>query len=421
MPGQQELFAYTPRPLVTAFAGPNDGYVLPGIATTQAVSSLLAQNAAVGIGISGGKDSSAMAHLLKTTLDARGHTGPRILIHADLGRAEWGQSLSICQQLAWQLEMELVTVSRSRGDMVDRWYQRWHDNAERYANLQLVKMLLPWSTAGMRFCTSELKSSIIARELVRRFPNQPILSTTGIRRQESINRKNKPVASVNNALTNKTANTSGFTWNPLIEWSEEDVWALHHRQNLPIHEAYTTYRMSRVSCAFCVLSSLPDLTNAASCRANHALFAELVNLEITSTFSFQDKRWLADVCPSLLTDQQHAALIEAKHNARARQRIEAAIPAHLLYEEGWPRLMPTYSEAVLLGQIRREVSRLIGISINYDQPQTILDRYAHLMAEGRRKQTAGKNARSGALTEGQPESLRQKRAAPAGPLPSLFT
>lgn len=71
MPEQQELFAYTPRPLITAFAGPADDYVLPGMATTDAVNSLLARNAAVGIGVSGGKDSSAMAHLLKTNLDAQ--------------------------------------------------------------------------------------------------------------------------------------------------------------------------------------------------------------------------------------------------------------------------------------------------------------------------------------------------------------
>jgi len=391
---QQELFGYTRRVPVTALIKPADDYTLPGMATTPLVHTLLRANAPVGIGISGGKDSSAMAATLKKELDALGHTGPRLLIHADLGRAEWGQSMGICEELAKKLDMPLRVVKRHRGDMVDRWYQRWADNANRYADLLLVKALLPWSTAGMRFCTSELKTSVIARALVKLYPGQTILSTTGIRRQESDNRKNKPVESVNNALTNKTANTTGHNWNPIVEWSEEDVWALHHQRNLPIHEAYTTYNMSRVSCAFCVLSSLPDLTNSATCKANHTLFSELVDLEITSTFSFQDKRWLADISPALLSDTQRAGLYIAKENAVARQRAEAEIPPHLLYEKGWPLVMPTYSEAALLGQIRAEVGSLIGIAVKFTQPDAIIDRYGYLMQQAREK-----NQKSGSISD----------------------
>ena len=40
----------------------------------------------------------------------------------------------------------------------------------------------------MRFCTSELKTAVICRELVKRFPGRQILSVTGIRRQESAGR-----------------------------------------------------------------------------------------------------------------------------------------------------------------------------------------------------------------------------------------
>jgi len=409
MNDQQELFGHTPRVPVTAFAAPTDDYIGPGVALTATVNELISSHAPVGMGISGGKDSTAMAASLKNYLDARGHTGPRMLIHADSGRAEWVQSLGICEELARKLAMPLLVVKRERGDMVDRWYQRWHDNVARYAELRLVKLLLPWSTAGMRFCTSELKTSIIARELVRLFPGRQILSTTGIRRQESLNRKNKPVASVNNALTNKTMATTGYNWNPIIEWSEEDVWARHHRDHLPIHEAYTQYAMSRVSCAFCVLSSLPDLTSAATCRANHALFTELVDLEILSTFSFQDDHWLADICPSLLTDRQQAGLSDAKRKAVARQRAEREIPAHLLYQKGWPLVMPTYSEATLLSQVRREVARLTGITIRYDQPDAILDRYDQLMAEARLK-----TKRAGTKTPAYPQPR------PALPVASLF-
>jgi 3'-phosphoadenosine 5'-phosphosulfate sulfotransferase (PAPS reductase)/FAD synthetase len=53
----------------------------------------------------------------------------------------------------------------------------------------------------MRFCTSELKTAIICRELVRRFPGQTILSVSGIRREESTKRKLAPIVKVQPKLT----------------------------------------------------------------------------------------------------------------------------------------------------------------------------------------------------------------------------
>ena len=41
------------------------------------------------------------------------------------------------------------------------WLSRWAANVARYANLECVKLILPWSTAAQRFCTAELKSAVI--------------------------------------------------------------------------------------------------------------------------------------------------------------------------------------------------------------------------------------------------------------------
>lgn len=56
----------------------------PGVALTDQVSEMLARNAVVAIGVSGGKDSDACAIATSEYLDAIGHTGPRLLVHSDL-------------------------------------------------------------------------------------------------------------------------------------------------------------------------------------------------------------------------------------------------------------------------------------------------------------------------------------------------
>ena len=151
------------------FADP-EGQARFEVATTPEIESALDHQAPVFIGVSGGKDSQALAYRLCDHLDNRGHAGPRLLIHSDLGRVEWRQSLMVCERLAARLGVELVVVRRQAGDMMDRWLSRWEGNVARYANLACVKLILPWSTPSTRFCTAELKSAVIASAMRRRFP-----------------------------------------------------------------------------------------------------------------------------------------------------------------------------------------------------------------------------------------------------------
>jgi 3'-phosphoadenosine 5'-phosphosulfate sulfotransferase (PAPS reductase)/FAD synthetase len=179
---------------------------------------------------------------------------------------------------------------------VDRWRSRWESNIRRYAELSCVKLILPWSTA-MRFCTSELKTSIICRALVRRFPGQTILSATGIRRQESPNRAKAPVAKPQPKLASASWRTKGLDWHPILDWTTQQVFGYLEEKEVPLHEAYTQYGSSRVSCCFCILSSQNDLAAASSCAENQAVYRDLVALEAASTFQFQLGRWLGDVAP----------------------------------------------------------------------------------------------------------------------------
>ncbi|HBO0180199.1 TPA: hypothetical protein L4A50_005601 [Pseudomonas aeruginosa] len=120
------------------------------------VDELLALDAVVAFGVSGGKDSVAAALAGHEYLEKIGHQGPRVLVHSDLGRVEWRSSLAKCEEIARHLGYDLLVKKRQAGDLMDRWLVRWDRNVARYTDLSCVKLILPWSTPSMRFCTSEL-------------------------------------------------------------------------------------------------------------------------------------------------------------------------------------------------------------------------------------------------------------------------
>lgn len=364
-----------------------------GVVGDDAVTALLAAGAPVALGVSGGKDSCALAFATIDHLDAIGHTGPRVLVHADLGRVEWRDSMPTCERLAAALGLELIVVRRAAGDMMDRWLSRWTANVRRYVELECVKLILPWSTPSMRFCTSELKTAVITAELVKRFPGRVIVSAAGIRREESSARSKAPISKIQNKLTSKKHATTGIDWNPIIEWTEADVRAVCSARGFDLHEGYTRYGMSRISCAFCIMGNAADLAASSSCPDNADVYREMVALELRSTFAFQGGKWLADLAPHLLPGG-HVASVDrkvaaAKAAAAQREQLEARIPDHLLYTKGWPTVMPSESEAEMLCSVRCAVGELVGLDVKYKTPTTLIARYADLMSQKAAKDARG--------------------------------
>jgi 3'-phosphoadenosine 5'-phosphosulfate sulfotransferase (PAPS reductase)/FAD synthetase len=342
------------------------------------VQAMLDRDAVVAVGVSGGKDSDACAIAVARHLDSVGHKGPRLLVHSDLGRIEWKDSLPSCERLAARLGWELQVVRRQAGDMLDRWEVRWRNCVARYEDLSCVKLILPWSTPSMRFCTSELKTHVISGALRKRFPKRDILNVTGIRRQESKNRSKMPIWAPNSELTRKGG--VGMTWNAIIDWPVQDVVYAINDAGLSLHEAYTRYGVSRVSCCFCIMSSEADLIASALCEDNHEPYIRMVELEVKSSFAFQGNRWLADVAPHVLPPSLRSQVQEAKAIAAQRQVIESRIPKHLLYTDGWPTRLPTREEADLLARVRGEVSALLGLNARFLDATGVHDRYASLLA-----------------------------------------
>ena len=169
------------------------------VAITPEVERALAHHAPIAIGVSGGKDSSAVAIRTFGYLDDCGHRGPRLLVHCNRGEIEWSESLPTCDRLAASLGTELLVLRRSAGGLVARWRQRWESNKQRYAKVDCVRIIVPWSSAAARFWTSELKTAIACRALTKRFVGRPILSVTGIRRAESVPGRKRSCAHRNRA------------------------------------------------------------------------------------------------------------------------------------------------------------------------------------------------------------------------------
>lgn len=370
------------------------GAALP-LAIVPEIEAALHRNSVCAIGVSGGKDGTAAALSVWTHLDNIGHTGPRILTHADLGLVEWKASLPECEKLAAHLGAELMVVKTNSGDLMDRWEGRWRNNVQRYVDLSCVKLILPWSTSSLRFCTSEKKAQPIAAALRKRFPNQDIVSVLGIRRQESANRAKMPVWAHDARLTRK--NALGLVWNAVIEWPIEQVFAVMAAAGIAPHEAYTKYGVSRVSCVACILSSANDLRAAISCEDNHDIYRRMVALEVMSSFSFQSGKWLGDVAPHLLSEQMLAGLAWAKTQALIRELAEAELPKHLLFTKGWPTALPTAGEAELIADVRRRVSDAAGLASSCLTGEAVLIRYADLLdqkaAKERTSGLAVKNAK----------------------------
>lgn len=357
----------------------------PALATTPEVDHMLQAHAVVAIGVSGGKDSDAVALAVARHLDRIGHQGPRVLIHSDLGRVEWEQSLPHCEQLAATLGWELMVVRRSAGDLMQRWESRWAANLQRYQDLSCVTLILPWSTPALRFCTGELKAQVICSELRKRWPTQPILNVTGIRRQESASRSRMPISSEMTQLLRKRHGATGRSWNAIIEWDVQDVFGEIFDSGLGLREAYTRYGASRVSCTYCIMSTARDLLAGTRCADNIETLRAMVSLELSSTFGFQGSRWLADVAPEHLTWAQRAAIPLAKAAAQQRVAAEREIPKHLLFSPGYPAFptaVPSLEDAALLAGVRHRVAKAVGFygSMRYTSAVAIRERYAELLA-----------------------------------------
>lgn len=238
------------------------------------------------INSSAGKDSQAMLTHLVEQCDAAGIARSRIIVvHADLGRAEWPGTLELAHQQAAAYGLYFEVVRRELGDLLDQIEKRGK---------------FPSSTA--RYCTSDQKTSQVAKLMTqlakahrRRNPStlfRPIriLNCLGIRAEESRARAKKVAFGPDKAATNGRRIVD--RWLPIFTWTTDQVWTTIRRSGLPHHPAYDA-GMPRLSCVFCVLAGPKELVLAA--RLNPALAAEYAALEQRIDHTFKPGLSMAEI------------------------------------------------------------------------------------------------------------------------------
>ena len=174
----------------------------------------------VVVSVSGGKDSTATAlHL--TDLGVRFSC-----VFADTG---W-EAPETYAYIADVLEPRFGPITTVRCD---------YRGATCMESLIRVKSAFPWRRG--RFCTEQLKVIPIQRHLATF--DDPV-NVTGIRRDESRER-----ASAKEWVDDSAE--WGTVWQPLVDWSEQDVMDVHRRHGVPLNQLYSA-GASRVGCWPCI-------------------------------------------------------------------------------------------------------------------------------------------------------------------------
>lgn len=255
--------------------------------------------------ISGGKDGQAMVNsLISSGYQIEG------LVHADLGRVEWPQSMEMCERIAAKINRPLhVVVRTDKMDMLDRWQHRMR---------QLMGSDKPfWSSKKNRYCTSDLKRDVI-NKFFNNCGHDLIISCEGIRAQESTDREKKQPLEIRKRITSKyydgmtveeaiaaykPGKRLALTWYPIFNYSVADVWAteqmtsehlslarmIYKRDGIladwwPFHPAYV-FGNERVSCMFCIMGCIGDLETAA--KHNPWLLDQMIAMEQESGNTFK--------------------------------------------------------------------------------------------------------------------------------------
>lgn len=132
-----------------------------------------------------------------------------------------------------------------------------HPTGNPFLDMCILKGRFPSTRA--RFCTEELKHKPIERQIYGpALAVGPVVSWHGERREESRARSNLPKVS---RIHGRASPWS--IWRPIIDWTAEDVFALHKRHNLPPNPLYLQ-GMSRVGCFPCIMAQKAELSAIAS-------------------------------------------------------------------------------------------------------------------------------------------------------------
>lgn len=195
--------------------------------------------------VSGGKDSTALCLYLQE------HGIPYRAVHMDTG---WEHPLTD-EYIREVLEPRIGPIE-------------WIYPERGFADLVRHKGIFP--SRIQRFCTQLLKIVPFKCWIQDNYDCEPIINAIGIRAAESRARSLMWFCEVDEW---------GYTWRPLLRWSEADAIAIHRRNGLVPNPLYLPpYNCSRVGCWPCLYARKAEL--AAVARLTPERIDEIREMEL---------------------------------------------------------------------------------------------------------------------------------------------
>ena len=241
------------------------------VANLEEIQDLVRLGAIFFVSHSGGKDSQAMYEAVRKLVPM----DQIHVVHADLGDLEHEGTY----QHILATTTSPITVAHSvnkAGDRVDLFDMVRARRASLDAQGRYDAPAMPSSAA--RFCTSDLKTGPIWRE-IRQAGDYPIVvNCVGIRADESASRAKKVIQRGTLMLNKKNTNSKrdAYDWWPIAHWSDAQVWD----EIGGVEKAHPAYAAGneRLSCEFCIFGSRNDLRLAKERRPE--LYKRYIDLEI---------------------------------------------------------------------------------------------------------------------------------------------
>jgi len=245
------------------------------------------------VNVSGGKDSQATLDMIHELATDAGVEQRIVVVHADLGKADWPQTLPLVREHAAHYGARLEVVRR---EITDPQTGR-HRPQELLEQVEARGM---WPDRRRRWCTSDWKRgpcltvmTSLVRELDPQRLGRPVrvLNVFGFRAEESPERRHRLPFQYDERASNGRRHVD--VWHPIHRWAVEEVWARCRSAGTRIHPAYTEHGMPRLSCQFCPLASTGALVLAA--RADPAKARKYLAVEQQTGHSFQQHTSLAQI------------------------------------------------------------------------------------------------------------------------------
>ncbi|WP_301150476.1 phosphoadenosine phosphosulfate reductase family protein [Mycobacterium simiae] len=265
------------------------GCPLPAPQTVTAASTPeLADYDRILVNSSAGKDSQASLHVVATAARAAGVSDRIVVVHADLGDAEWDGVPQLAAEHAAHYGLRFELVGRARAGKTETILER-------------VAQRGKWPDAARRWCTSDHKRGPI-RTLMTRLSaelresgqalDRPValLNVMGLRAEESPARSRRIPYAHNRSASNGRRRVDD--WYPIHDWPLARVWDTIAAAGTRPHPAYAA-GMTRLSCRFCVLASRADLI--CSARLNPELAQRYAAVEQQTGHRFRVDLSMGDI------------------------------------------------------------------------------------------------------------------------------